>query len=75
MLSHLLGSLSPAGPFLYGFLIFAWGVYIFETYLDIRQHRMFQVKIKPEKITYLTQEEFEKAQKCQDFQTHITHES
>jgi len=52
----------PGGPLLHSFLVFAWFVYLLETYLDLRQYRLFKVKKKPAELTYVTQDEFEKAQ-------------
>jgi STE24 endopeptidase len=44
------------------FLIFAWAVYAFESWLDWRQHRLYSVQHKPALLSYVTQEEFDKAQ-------------
>lgn len=32
----------PGGPLLHSFLLFAWLVYVLETYLDLRQYRLFK---------------------------------
>jgi STE24 endopeptidase len=59
--SHVVG-VSEWGPLLQYFIIFAWSVYVFETYLDYRQHRNYSITQKPKLLTYATQEEFTKAQ-------------
>lgn len=52
------------GPLLQAFIAFAWIIYGAESWLDVRQHKLFDVKKKPAELTYVQQDEFEKAQKC-----------
>jgi len=48
---------------LFATLIFSWAVYLFETYLDIRQHKKLQEKKLPKELEgVIAQEKFEKAQ-------------
>lgn len=52
------------GPLLQAFIAFAWIIYGAESWLDVRQHKLFDVKKKPAELTYVQQDEFDKAQKC-----------
>ena len=56
-----LDSLPPYALF-YAFLAFLLLVYLFETYLDYRQHRLFHVAHKPPQLTWITHEQFLLAQ-------------
>ena len=56
-----LDSLPPNALF-YAFLAFLLLVYLFETYLDYRQHRLFHVSHKPPQLTWITHEQFLLAQ-------------
>lgn len=50
------------GPYLLAFLAFAITVYIFETYLEVRQHVLYKIEKKPKELEHVSQEEFSKAQ-------------
>ncbi len=52
----------PYLNFIVGFVAFS---YVLETYLDIRQHKNYKIKVIPDKIKsydLITQEQFEKSQ-------------
>ena len=53
------------GPLLQAFIAFAWVVYALESWLDLRQHKLFALKSKPNELTFVSQQEFDKAQACQ----------
>ena len=54
-------SLPPNGLF-YAFLVFLVLVYLFETYIDYRQHRLYFVTTKPPQLTWVTPQQFVLAQ-------------
>lgn len=50
------------GPSLIAFLLFAVLVYLFETWLDVRQHKLYAIAQRPKEITYASDDDFRKAQ-------------
>ena len=56
-----LDSLPPHAVF-YTFIVFLLLVYLFETYIDYRQHRLYYVTTKPPQLTWITHEQFLLAQ-------------
>src|ERR1700744_2146770 len=52
----------PHTYYYYGILYFSVAVYCFETYLDYRQYIKYQIKLRPKELTWVTDEEFIKAQ-------------
>ena len=52
----------PPNALFYLFISFLLLVYLFETYIDYRQHRLFHIRSKPAQLMWITHEQFLLAQ-------------
>ena len=52
----------PPNALFHAFLVFLLLVYLFETYIDYRQHRLYHITTKPAELSWITPEQFTLAQ-------------